>query len=164
MRLDFELLLKDAPGELAPVLRAVADHGGNIQSIVHRHERAEGEHVPVLFTVEMQESDTLKLLDTLTRKHRLLRVNQEGGPAATTVLLTGHVFQARIDQLLDPLFDLGARVERIDARVAGRDQPSAVLVRLTAQEQAAMQVALEALRKRAKESGLTLMEAVEVEA
>lgn len=161
MRLDFELLLPDAPGELAPVLRAVADHGGNIQSIMHLHERAEGDQVPVLFTVEMQESDTLKLLDTLTRSHRLLRVNHEGGPVGTTVLLSGHVFQARIDRLLDPLFDLGARVERIDARVAGRDKPSAVLVRLSADDKAAMGAAMDALRKRADKDGLTVMASVE---
>lgn len=152
MRLEFELGLRDAPGALAPVLQAIADHGANVLAVVHRHEATTNEHVPVLFTVEVPEGQSLRLVDAMSR-HRLLRVGHEGGPVRATLILTGHVFQARLDQLLGAVWD-DARIERVDARLAGKDAPSAALVRISATDAPALQRATSALLQRADAAGL----------
>lgn len=160
MRLEFEVELPDAPGELSRVLLTVANHGGNVQAVVHRHERAQDGRVPVVVTVEVAESDALRLLDALARHHRLLRVNREGGPARTAVLLVGHVFEADIRRLLDAAFERRADVDTVDARISGRANPSAVLVSLTADDPDSLRAAVGALRQEAQAAKLTIIEQV----
>lgn len=161
MRMDFEIQLRDAPGTLAPVLDKIAEFGGNIVSVVHRHEAAEDGHVPVDIAVEVPEDAALNLVSALTRTHRILRIDQEGGPEHTAVLMSGHVFQAHVEDLLEPVFAAGARVDRIDARVAGRDRPSAVWVDISADDAATLAGALDALQVATKAADIAVMSAVE---
>lgn len=161
MRMEFELLLPDAPGTLAPVLELVAEHGGNVHSVVHRHEAAEDGDVPVVLAIEVPEDGALQLVGALTNRHRIVRMDQEGGPARTSVLLSGHVFQARIDSMLEAVFDAGAEVDRVDARIAGRDSPSAALVELSARSEAELAAGLAALRQAAADAEIGLLESVE---
>ena len=161
MRLEFEVELPDAPGELSRVLETVAGRGGNVQAVIHRHELAHEGRVPVLLTVEVEEGQAITLLDALARKHRLLRVNREGGPASASLLLVGHVFEADLKELLDLGFDAGAEITSVDARVEGRANPSAVLVGLAAQDPAALDAACQQLAARAAEHDLLLIEQAE---
>jgi ACT domain-containing protein len=161
MRIDFELLLRDAPGTLAPVLDRIAEHGGNILSVLHRHEAAEDGEVPVLIAVDVPEDAALTLVAALTRSNRILSIDREGGPEHTAVLLSGHVFQANLENLLEPVFAAGGRVERIDARIAGRDRPSAVWVDLSADDAKTLAAGLAALRNATEAAGIGVMTAVE---
>lgn len=160
MRLEFELALLDAPGALAPVLQAIADHGGNIETIVHRHERADGDHVPVHVVVEIPEGNTLRLLDALTKKGRLLRVDTEGGPVGTTLLLSGPVFRADFDALFGRAWEEGAEVDSVDARVEGRDGPSAMIVKVSAGSRDVLDRAVRGLVESAAGTGIDCIEAV----
>lgn len=161
MRMDFELLLRDAPGTLAPVLDRIAEHGGNILSVVHRHEKAEDGEVPVEIAVDVPEDGALNLVAALTRSNRILSIDREGGPEHTAVLLSGHVFQANLETLLEPVFAAGAHIDRIDARVAGRDRPSAVWVDLSADDAKTLGAALVALRQATDAANIAVMSAVE---
>lgn len=160
MRLDFEVELADAPGQLSRVLEVVAAHGGNVLSVVHRHERAERGAVPVDISIEIPQPQSLRLLDALARSHRLLRVNREGGPARVALLLVGHVFQANLRDLLDAAFEHRAEATAVDARIAGRANPSAVLVSLTADDETALRKGVAALRKKAQQAKVSVLEQV----
>lgn len=158
--MEFELELTDAPGELAHALEQVAAHGANVLSVIHHHEAQEGDRVPVTLAVEVLEENAIRLIDGLARRYRLRRIDQDGGPARTSVLVTGHVFQARIDHLMDRVFDHGATVERVDARIHSRDEPSAVLLDVAAPSEPALQQALDTLRQEVAGAGLSLLESV----
>ncbi|MGB0653087.1 MAG: ACT domain-containing protein [Thermoplasmatota archaeon] len=160
MRLEFEVELADAPGQLQRVLTVIADHGGNVLSVLHRHEKEVDGRLPVLFGLEIEESDFVALMADITAKHRLLRVNREGGPRRAAVLLSGHVFQANIQQLLEPVWASGATVGRVDARINRHDSPSAVLIQLSADETGALTAGLAALRTAAGEAGLEVIETI----
>ena len=162
--MELEVELPDAPGQLSRVLQVIADHGGNVLSVVHLHERESEGRVPVEIVVEVPEPDALHLVDAITRTHRLLSVNREGGPVRTSVLMVGHVFEADLRTLLDQAFEAGADVSTVDARIQGREAPSAVLVRLTADGQGPLDAALTALRSQAKEHKLQVIEQVGGEA
>jgi len=164
MRMEFEVELPDAPGELGNVLARVAQFGGNVNSVVHRHETLTDGRVAVVFQVDIPEDGALRLVDALARTHRLLRVNREGGPVGSVVLLVGHVFESGLTDLLDAVFEADAEVVELDVRIAGRSNPSAVLVRLGAPDAGAMGRGLEALRQRAATQGLMLLEPVGGEA
>lgn len=161
MKMEFEVELPDAPGQLQRVLSIIADHGGNVLSVLHRHEKEVDGRVPVLFIVEMEETDVVALLGDLTAKHRLLRVNREGGPSRAAVLLSGHVFEADLRGILEPVWEAGVTVGRIDARMSGHDRPSAVLVQLAADEPSTLAEGLAALRDGAGAAGLSVIETLE---
>lgn len=158
MNLEFEVELPDTPGQLSELLQMVATHGGNVVSILHRHERAAGGRVPVAVTVDIADKGALRLLDALARHHRLLRVSREGGPAQVSLLLVGHVFEADLRALLDTLFEHGADVGELDARLAGRSNPSAVLARVSADDERALRRAVDALRERAQKVSVSVFE------
>ncbi|MGQ0535232.1 MAG: hypothetical protein ACT4PT_04085 [Methanobacteriota archaeon] len=158
MRLEFEVELPDAPGELSKVLSAVAKYGGNILSVVHRHEAAVGGRVPVAISIDIPEEAALRVIDGLARTHRLLRVNREGGPVRTTILLVGHVFEAGLTPLLDAVFETGTEVSEVDARIAGRANPSAALLRLTAEDPGALERGVSMLREKAGAKGIQIFE------
>ncbi len=160
MKVEFEVELPDAPGQLQRVLGIIADHGGNVLSVLHRHEKEAEGRVPVLFGIEIEESDFVALLSDVTAKHRLLRVNREGGPARAAVLLSGHVFEANIQGLLEPVWSAGATVGRIDARINDHDAPSAVLVQISADEADILRDGLGALREAAGAAGLDVIETI----
>ncbi len=160
MKLEFEVELPDAPGQLQRVLTIIADHGGNVISVLHRHEKEVDGRLPVLFGIDIQETDFVGFLADLTAKHRLLRVNREGGPSRAAVLLSGHVFEANIQNLLEPVWESGTAIGRIDARINDHDAPSAVLVQLSADEPAALAAGLRALRAAAGEAGLDIIETI----
>jgi len=160
MRFDFEVELPDAPGELSRLLQVVATHGGNVLSVLHRHERAVQGRVPVAITAEVPEAQALRLLDALARTHRILRVDREGGPARAAVVLVGHVFEADLRRLMDRVFANGASVGAVDARIAGRAEPSAVLLSLTADGADALRAAIGGLREDARAAQLTMIEQV----
>lgn len=128
--------------------------------MLHLHERASDGKVPVALTVEIPESESLTLVDTLSRQHRVLSVDHEGGPQSTRVLLVGHVFEADLRQLLDPIFEAGADIAGVDARIEGREDPSAVLVTVAAERPSTLQAGLTALQRTADEAGLNLLEEV----
>ncbi len=160
MRLEFEVELADAPGQLQRVLSVIANHGGNVLSVLHRHEKEVDGRLPVLFGVEIEESNVVGLIADITSKHRLLRVNREGGPSRAAVLLSGHVFEANIQNLLEPVWQSGTSVGRVDARINAHDAPSAVLIQLSADEPAALRAGLRALREVAGEAGLDVIETI----
>jgi len=158
MRVEIEVELPDAPGELSRVLEIVASHGGNVQSVLHEHERAANGRVPVVITVEVDEGKALRLTDALARTHRLLRIGTEGGPSRSALMLVGHVFEADLRSLLDEVFVHGGELGTIDARVEGRTNPSAVLVTVSAPDDATLDQAVGALRRRADEADLMVIE------
>lgn len=160
MRLDLEVELPDRPGQLESVLSTVADHGANVVSVLHLHERAEDGKVPVALTVEIPEADSLALVDALSREHRVLSVDQEGGPQRARVLLVGHAFEADLRGILDPVFETGAEIAGVDARIEGREDPSAVLVTVDADRPSVLAAGLEALREHAREATLDVIEQV----
>jgi ACT domain-containing protein len=156
--MDFEVEVPDAPGELSRVLQVVARFGGNVLSVVHRHEAASPTGVPVVLAVEIPEPAALKLADALARTHRILRLGREGGPVRAAVLVVGHVFEAGLTPLLDAVFETGTEVAEVDARIAGRANPSAVLIGLTATDAHALEQGLAAMRQRAAQDRLLLIE------
>lgn len=164
MRLDLEVELPDRPGQLSGVLSTVADHGANVVSVLHLHERAQEGRVPVALTVEIPEAESLSLVDALSREHRVLSVDHEGGPQRARVLLVGHVFEADLRALLDPIFEAGADIAGVDARIEGRASPSAVLVSVAAERPSTLEAGLDALREQAEASNVDLFEEVRGEA
>lgn len=161
MKLDFEVELPDAPGELSRVLETVASHGANVLSVLHRHELEINGRVPVAISVDVPEPDAIRLLDSLARSHRLLRVGREGGPSRTALLLVGHVFEADIKKILDAAFENHAEVNRVDARIASKNVPSAVLLTLTAKDDASLRGAVAQLRSRAAAAKISVIEQVQ---
>lgn len=160
MRLELEVELPDRPGQLSGVLATVADHGANVVSVLHLHERARDGRVPVALTVEIPEAESLALVDALSREHQVLSVDQEGGPSRAQALLVGHAFEADLRAILEPVFDAGAEVAGVDARIEGRSEPSAVLVTLHAERAGQLEAGIEALRAEAGEAGLDVIEQV----
>lgn len=161
MRLELEVELPDAPGQLSRVLEIVADHGANVVSVVHRHEEESDGRVPVLLQLEVEERETLGLVDAIARDHRLLSIDRHGGPVRTAVLLVGHVFEADLRELLEGAFEEQAQVDAVDARIDSRAEPSAVLVRLSADDEGALSGAMGALEDHAEEHQLTVLEEVQ---
>lgn len=159
-----EVELPDSPGQLQRVLEIVADHGANVVSVVHLHEKETDGRVPVELIVEVPESKALRLVDAVAREHRLLSINREGGTVRTAVLLVGHVFEADIRELLDEVFQTGAQVGGVDARIEGQDNPSAVLVTLSADRDDTLAEAVQALETEASAAELHLIEQVGGEA
>lgn len=158
MRLELEVELPDSPGQLEDVLSTIADHGANVVSVLHLHERATDGRVPVALAVEIEEAQALELVDAVGREHELLSVDHEGGPERSRVLLVGHVFETGLEGLLDPVFEQGAEVAGVDARIEDRESASAVLVTLAAPRSGALSAGLSALRETAREANLQVVE------
>lgn len=158
MRLELEVELPDVPGQLEGVLSTLADYGANVVSVLHLRERAVDGRVPVALTVEIDESEALGLVDAIGRSHELVSVEHEGGPERARVLLVGHVFESGVRHLLEPVFEEGAEVAGVDARIEDRETPSAVLVTLVGERAGTLAAGLEALREEAHEANLQVIE------
>lgn len=163
MKLEFEVELADSPGQLSELLQLVAQHGGNVVSVLHRHEKAVGGRVPVAVSADVPEPAAIKFLDALARRYRILRVDREGGPAQASLLLVGHVFEADLRKIFEALYSAGADVGEVDARLAGRAHPSAVLARASADDGPTLRRAVEQLRALAEPLGLTVIEQLEAD-
>ena len=160
MRMEFELELTDAPGALATVLRAVADHGGNVLGVFHRHGQEHGARVPVAFAIEIDDAHALRLMDQVARSHRILRMDHEDAPASRAVMLAGPIVQVRLDEILESAW-ASAEVDRVDMRTGERGASGAALVRLRAGSQGALSRAIDALQEAADQAGLRVIQDLE---
>lgn len=161
MKLDIQLELKDAPGQLGSALAIVARYGGNIQGVQHLRASQKGEWVPVRLQLEIAEEAVEPLTHALREESRVLSVLGDVRSIPFAFLLLGHVFQSQLNDLTDAVFESGAEVRTVRAEISSRDKPSAVLVEIAAPSHEAVTAARGRVAKLAKDKGLTFVAALE---
>ncbi len=155
MKLEVEL--RDTPGELGRLLETVANHGGNVEGVVHRRGEAHGEWVPVELNITIPPDGAERLVEDLRDSVRVLRWEGRTASHPLSFLLVGHVFQANIAEVTDALFEAGCRVHEVQADIRDRDDVSAVYLDATARDGAARAAALERVGELAREKDLELV-------
>ncbi|MHB8605902.1 MAG: ACT domain-containing protein [Thermoplasmatota archaeon] len=161
MKLDIQIELRDAPGQLQAALGVVARYGGNIQSVHHERGRQHGEWVPVRLRLECHDDAKKALLDALREEFRVVSVAGDEESIPFAFLLLGHVFQSQVADVTDAVFAAGAEVRGLRAEISGKESPSAVLVEIAARDAAALARAKDAVEALAKEKKLTYVAALE---
>lgn len=157
MKMELEVELRDVPGQLSFVLDRVSEHGGNIDSVLHRRADARGEWVPVKLVLEIAPARAHRLVDALREKVRVLAASGEAKGLPMPLMLVGHVFDNRVDEFLEVLHASGCRIHRVQAEMTSKEAPSAVFIDLTADSDAGLQEALRQVEAMARERGLSLL-------
>lgn len=161
MKLDIQLELKDAPGQLGSALAIVARYGGNILSVQHLRASQKGEWVPVRLQLEIGEEAVEPLTHALREESRVISVLGDVRSIPYAFLLLGHVFQSQVNDITDAVFESGAEVRTVRAEIASREKPSAVLVEIAAPSHDVVVAARLRVSQLAKDKGLAFVGALE---
>lgn len=160
MRLELEVELLDAPGQLTGVLETVGRFGGNIVTIVHDRSRLRNGRVPVVIHLEAPPEGMGPMLEAVRRDYRVLKAGGARDTVLGAFLLVGHVFQNDLAEVTEAVFGAGAEVRRVRGEVAGRDNPSAVLLDVAAGNDRQLGAALARVRDLARERRYVFLEAL----
>lgn len=161
MKMELEVELRDVPGQLSFVLDTVAEHGGNIESVIHKRADARGEWVPVNLHLEVAPARSHRLVDALREKVRVLSASGDTKGHPMALILVGHVFDNQLDDFLNVLYDAGCRVHRVQAEMSAREQPSAVFIDITADSEDGLVTGVAKLEALAAERGLTILRSLQ---
>lgn len=162
MKMEIEVELVDAPGQLSFVLDQISRYGGNIVSIIHLREQARGNYVPVRIIFEVKEEDALELIQSLKFKVRITQIEREVLATRTAFILIGHVFQKNILEITDAVFRSKAQILEARAKFKGEEHPSQVYFEVTADADDALHAALRAVAEMAVRKELTMITSLEV--
>jgi len=157
MKMELEVELRDVPGQLSFVLDRVSEHGGNIDSVIHRRADARGEWVPVKVVLEIAPARAHRLVEALKEKVRVLQAAGEAAGHPLVLMLVGHVFDNRFDEFLDLLARGGCQVHRVQAEMTNKERPSAVFIDLTGGRQEDTREVVRQVEAMAAERGLTVL-------
>lgn len=164
MRLDISLELRDSPGQLSQALSTVSRFGGNVVSVLHEHGRKRGDFIPVRIVLDTTEEGQAPLLAALKAEFRVLAVSGATATLRHAFLLLGHVFESQVQEITDAVFHSGAEVRRFTAEISGREEPSAVLVEISAPDDATLAAARSRVADVVAAKGITYVEALGGEA
>ncbi len=157
MKMELEVELRDVPGQLSFVLDTVAEHGGNIESVIHKRGDARGEWVPVTVHLDIAPARSHRLVDALRQKVRVLEASGATMGHPMALILVGHVFDNKVDDFLNLLSDEGCRVHRVQAETSARENPSAVFVDVTGDSDEKLRAAVHKLEGLAAERGIAVL-------
>ncbi|MEA3200861.1 MAG: hypothetical protein QOE90_2289 [Thermoplasmata archaeon] len=160
MKLDILVELRDSPGQLSQALATVSRFGGNVISVLHEHGKRKGDWVPVRIVLEVPKEGEAPLVDALKAESRVISVGGATAQLPFAFLLLGHVFESQVQEITDAAFAAGAEVRRFSAEIAGREQPSAALVEIAANNAETLAQARERVAEVARAKGLLLVEAL----
>lgn len=157
MKMELEVELRDVPGQLSFVLDRISEHGGNVESVIHKRADARGEWVPVKVVLEIAPARSHRLVEALRAKVRVLAASGEAKGIPMPLTLIGHVFDNRVDEFLETLQGSGCRIHRVQAEMTSKEAPSAVFIDLTADSEAALDDAVAKVEAMAHDRGLSLL-------
>jgi ACT domain-containing protein len=157
--------LDDEPGELAGALEPIADHGGNLLSVLHeRGNITPGGRIPIEVDLECPAGRFDDIIDTLReREVTVVAADEEYYGEALSVLLTGHVVDTNLSETLRDI-EAGSVVTIKEVELSasgGTEGESSALFRLGARS-GQREAALERVREVAAANDLTLVEPLEV--
>jgi ACT domain-containing protein len=161
LRLDLEVELRDAPGQLTGVLELIGKYGGNIVTVVHDRSRLRSGRVPVRIAFDAPDDGIDPMLEAIRRAYRVLRLGGTRDSHVTAFLLIGHVIQNDLSRVTEQIFNAGAEVRRVRADITGREQPSAVLVDIAAGNERAIRDAMARVEALCREKGFVFLDSVE---
>lgn len=160
MRMEIEVELRDAPGQLSHVLDQLSRVGANVISVIHLREEARGDRVPVRIIFEILEEDALTVIQALKFKVRITKMERETLAKRSSFILIGHVFQRNIAEVTDAVFAARAEVLDVRAKLSGRERPSQVYFEITSDEDATLGAAMQAVAGIAKAKDFTMITAL----
>ncbi len=157
MKMKLEVELRDVPGQLSFVLDRVSEHGGNVESVIHKRAAMHGEWVPVTVHLDIAPPRAHRLIEALRAKVRVLSAGDEAKGVPMPIMLVGHVFQNHVEQFLDALFASGCRIHRVQADISSQEHPSAVFIDLTGDSLEQVKAAVATLDKMAAGKGIAVI-------
>ncbi len=164
MRVSMDLELQDTPGQLNHVLVPVSALGGNIMSIVHRHdEKTFRNTIPVFVTFDIDELKLEQLKEKLEERGiTIVRIGKMRLRARTHILLIGHIIHTDLRETIDHIDGTGfAEVQDLSLSMPAIDGPSSAVVTIMATGTDELKRAISMLRDVAAEKNLLMIEPVE---
>jgi len=166
MRIEFEIELKDMPGQLVRALEPISKHGGNLLSVVHiRNDRKKGERIPVHVTLELAEPLSLeKILKELEERDILVsKINEIKKKERITVMVIGHVVDTDLRDTIDKLNAIkGVMVADLKLTMPHPEEETSALATIEITGVEKTKKVMEAMEKIAREKNLTLVKALGV--
>jgi ACT domain-containing protein len=157
--------LKDVPGQLLKALEPIARFGGNIQSIMHQHERKTPlGRIPVVLVFGIGDKVRLnKVLAALRAMDvTVTQLGEQAGAVQTTVMLIGHIIHTDARDTIDRLNAIkGVRVSGMGLAMGGATQESSARMTITADDEKRARSAVSLLQKIADEKKLLLLTSLE---
>jgi ACT domain-containing protein len=165
MRISMDLELQDTPGQLIHVLTPISDLGGNITSIVHRHDKKNTfrDTVPVYVIFDIDE----KKLEELQRRLEehgatIVRIGKMRLRASTHILLIGHIIHTDLRETIDHIDSTGfAEVQDLSLSMPAIDAPSSAIVTIMATGNDELKKSIRMLKDIAEQKDLLLIEPIE---
>lgn len=165
MRVRIVMELKDVPGQLLKALEPIARFGGNIQSIMHQHERKTPlGRIPVTLVFEIGDKVRLnKVFAALGAMGvTVTQLGEQAGAIQTTVMLIGHIIHTDVRDTIDQLNAIkGVRVSGMGLAMGGPGQESSARMTITANDEKRVRAAVSKLHKIADEKKLLLLTSLE---
>jgi len=164
MRISMDLELQDTPGQLIHVLTPVSDLGGNIMSIVHRHDKKTFRNtVPVYVIFDIDERKLEELQGRLEEHGvTIVRIGKMRLRASTHILLIGHIIHTDLRETIDYIDNTGfAEVQDLSLSMPAIDGPSSAIVTIMATGNDELKKSIEMLRDVAEQKDLLLIEPIE---
>jgi len=166
MRIEFEIELRDMPGQLVKALEPISRHGGNILSVVHiRNSRKKGERIPVHVTMKLEEPLSLeKILKELEEKDILVsKINEIKKKEKIIVMVVGHVVDTDLRDTIDRLNDIkGVMVADLKLTMPHPEEETSALMTIETTGAEKTKRIIEALEKIAGKKALTLIKSLGV--
>lgn len=157
--------LRDVPGQLLKALEPIARFGGNIQSIMHQHERKTPlGRIPVVLVFGIGDKVRLnKVLAALRAMDvTVTQLGEHAGAVQTTVVLIGHIIHTDARDTIDRLNAIkGVRVSGMGLAMGGAGQESSARMTITADDEKRARSAVVVLQKIAEEKKLLLLTSLE---
>lgn len=161
MRVSLDLELKDIPGQLVAALKPISEHGGNVRSIIHYHDkRTPRNTIPVKIIFDIEEGMLPPLLDKLGKDGNIsvVRVGKEKLVESVLAILIGHVIRSDVRDIINQIDSTGfAEVVDMSVSMPGITKHSSALLKISATGKEELTKALEILERLVKKKNLLLV-------
>ncbi len=167
MRVSMDIELKDTPGQLLLALQPISEMGGNIQSVVHCHDkRTPRGTVPIHVVFEVAKEGLMEIIRRIKANGVIVaRVDERRLHEQTFVMLIGHIVHTDISETIDAVDSTG-HSEIVDLTLSMPDvkRVSSAFMVIAADSEDSLALALNVLRATAEDKGLLVIEPIKDDA
>lgn len=164
MKISFDLVLKDVPGQLVKALEPISQFGGNIISIVHlREEATKGDRIPVHVTLEIEDSGRLdKIVNELEKRDIWVsKIGEVKKKEKITVMLIGHIVDTDVRDTIDRINEIpGVMVADVSLAMPDPAKESSARMDIEVSGSKKAKIAMERLEEIAKEKNLLVIKSL----
>ncbi len=163
MRVSMDIELKDTPGQLVLALQPISETNGNIQSVVHCHDkRTPRGTVPIHVVFEVDKEGLEEVIRRIEANDVIVaRVDEKRLHEQMSVMLIGHIVHTDIRETIDAVDSTGyAEIVDLTLSMPEVKKVSSAFMVIAADGENGLTSALNILRTTAVEKGLLVIEPI----